>query len=355
MDVSDGYRKARERFVELAEQVGLDVQSHDTGLKGPGTDQPIRLMTDVAVANADVCSHVLLITTGLHGVEGHLGSAVLFDTLDRWRERMPKCRCVLIHALNPYGYAFNRRFDESNVDLNRNFLEDDQQYCGSPPMYAELDHLLNPPCPPARWDAFVIKALGFVARHGMSKLQRAIAEGQYDFPRGLFFGGQRPGWANKFLRDLLPQLLSGANAVTHVDIHSGLGKWANLELLVDVSPTDSQRRWLSDDRRGGYRCSEEASSDYSARGTLGCWSARQELADDYLYMCAEFGTYPPIRVLNALRRENQAHHHTPEGSAEWLAEKKRLQEVFFPANRTWLDQVVQRAAALIDDAQGRVR
>ncbi len=355
MDVSSAYYESRERFVELAQRAGMDVQSHDSGLKGPGSDRPVRLTTEVAIANADMDAHVLLVTTGLHGVEGYLGSAVLFDTLERWRDSMPDCRCVLIHALNPYGYAYNRRFNELNIDLNRNFLEDDQHYGGSPPLYAQLDELLNPPCPPALWDAFIFKAIAFISRYGMSKLQRAIAEGQYDFPNGLFFGGEQPAWTNKFLRDQLPQVLSGAKAVTHIDIHTGLGKWADLQLLIDVSPTDAQRRWLCNERRGGYRCGEESSADYSARGSLGSWSVRQRFVDDYLYICAEFGTYPPVRVLSALRRENQAHHYSSEGSAEWVAEKKRLQEVFFPANRTWLETVLGRAARLLDDAKDRVQ
>jgi hypothetical protein len=33
---------------------------------------------------------------------------------------------VFVHALNPYGMANNRRFNEDNVDLNRNFLSLDE-------------------------------------------------------------------------------------------------------------------------------------------------------------------------------------------------------------------------------------
>ena len=60
-------------------------------------------------------------------------------------------RCVLLHALNPYGFAWLRRVNEHNVDLNRNFLLPGEAYRGSPAGYAALDPLLNPKSPPARW------------------------------------------------------------------------------------------------------------------------------------------------------------------------------------------------------------
>jgi hypothetical protein len=31
-------------------------------------------------------------------------------------------RCVFVHVVNPYGMAWHRRWNENNVDLNRNFM-----------------------------------------------------------------------------------------------------------------------------------------------------------------------------------------------------------------------------------------
>ena len=56
---------------------------------------------------------------------------------------------VFVHALNPYGMANNRRFNEDNIDLNRNFLsveefqdvvKRDNNIAG----YDDLQYLLNP-------------------------------------------------------------------------------------------------------------------------------------------------------------------------------------------------------------------
>lgn len=32
---------------------------------------------------------------------------------------------VLVHAVNPFGFLNNRRWNENGVDLNRNFLVED--------------------------------------------------------------------------------------------------------------------------------------------------------------------------------------------------------------------------------------
>lgn len=346
------YMDARSRFTSLAQAVGLTLESHDSGLFGPGPDAAkCRLTTDVAISDGLERQHTLLITTGLHGVEGYFGSAVLTRFLELGREKLPECRSVFVHALNPYGFAYDRRFNEENVDLNRNFLLDHERYVGSPPMYAELDPLLNPTVPPSSFDGFLPRAIGYIARGGMPKLQRAVAEGQYEFPCGLFYGGRQPGWANKFMREQLPRLLGNSTRVTHIDLHTGLGKWATWQLLLDVAPTGVQREWLNDVvGESGFLCADSESAHYRARGSLGRWAVSEQLASDYLYLCAEFGTYSPVRVLSALRRENQAHHYSEEGSGPWRKEKQRLREVFCPTNAAWRKSSVDNAVKLLQAA-----
>jgi len=108
---------------------------------------------------------------------------------------------VLVHALDPYGFAWVRRSNEENVDLNRNFLLSGEHYSGSPPRYVALDSLPQPPgsaAPPRR----VLAPVGALhPAHGMPELKQAVAGGQYDFPRGLFFGGQGPSRTYRILAE----------------------------------------------------------------------------------------------------------------------------------------------------------
>ena len=67
----------------------------------------------------------MVIISETHGVEGFCGSGCQVGFLvERVYEGLPKTVGVaLVHALNPYGFAWLRRVNEDNVDLNRNFRD----------------------------------------------------------------------------------------------------------------------------------------------------------------------------------------------------------------------------------------
>ena len=50
-----------------------------------------------------------------------------------------------------------------------------------------------------------------ILRHGYNTLKTAVVGGQYDFPKGLFFGGDELQAAPRTLLAELPSLLEGAN------------------------------------------------------------------------------------------------------------------------------------------------
>src|SRR5690606_41795533 len=72
-------------------------------------------------------SKVLVLITGTHGVEGHAGSAVqtdLWGLIEQRKVTLPEDIAILmVHPLNPFGYAWGRRCDEQGIDLNRNFID----------------------------------------------------------------------------------------------------------------------------------------------------------------------------------------------------------------------------------------
>ena len=48
---------------------------------------------------------------------------MLTGWLREGKAHVPGLRQVFVHALNPYGFAWDRRVTEDNVDLNRNFVD----------------------------------------------------------------------------------------------------------------------------------------------------------------------------------------------------------------------------------------
>ncbi len=346
---SPDYARARQRFRKAISHLGWNVESHPIDVEGPNGEE---LSVDVAVSPSANASRAVVVTSGLHGIEGFFGSAVQIDFLERYAKQPDaQVRLVFIHALNPYGFAWLRRFDSSGVDPNRNFLLPGEAFEGSPAGYAQFDRLLNPKRPPSPREFFTLRALMTVARHGMPKLKQAIATGQYDYPSGLFFGGHKPSPTQTILADHLQRWLADCSQVLHLDFHTGLGGTGAWKLLIDYNASESQQRKLSElYGLNSWEFSNAQGVAYKTRGSLGPWVTTQNLHRDYIYCCAEFGTYKPIAVLGGLRAENQAHHWGKPDDPSTYQAKETLKELFCPASETWRKQVIAESRSLIERA-----
>ena len=81
-------------------------------------------------------------SSGTHGIEGYLGSAIQLRFLHELflqhekqlrtnivrappTKNTPVKKVLLIHAINPHGMRHHRHTNENNVDLNRNVLSDE--------------------------------------------------------------------------------------------------------------------------------------------------------------------------------------------------------------------------------------
>lgn len=316
------------------------------------------LAIDVAVLGPDDADRVLILSSGLHGVEGRFGSAVQAAAMTAWagrsgdaaRETRP-VRRIFVHALNPHGFAWSRRADAENIDPNRNFPDprpDDDDDEGSE-TYARFDRLLNPRRPPSSWSVFPLRMLLALAIHGRPALKQALVAGQFEFPKGLFFGGHGPSASTRFVTEHVPRWIAGARLVMHLDLHTGLGPYATHKLLVD-DRIDAQDRhqlvqWFGADAIEEGR---PEGTSYRVRGSFPGW-CRTLNTDNrrYLHACAEFGTFGNLRVLAGLRAENQAHHWTNPGDARRTREARRLQELFSPSSPAWRRRVIADGMTLV--------
>ncbi|MDP6580141.1 MAG: DUF2817 domain-containing protein [Vicinamibacterales bacterium] len=345
---SPSYEVARRRFRDTANEAGATLEQHPVD---PGAD----LTIDVATLGHANPRWAVVVTSGLHGVEGFFGSAIQLAWLTRLKSGGPLPgggAIVLIHAVNPYGFARLRRTNEDNVDLNRNFLDTRDSYTGAPAAYAALDPFLNPASPPSLLEPFRLKALWHIKRNGLPMLKNAVAGGQYRFPRGLFFGGYGPAAATRIMQQHLAAWLGGAQRTIHIDLHSGLGAHGRYRLLLAESMRPSQSEWYRD--TFGSEVVEPLDSvdgtAYDASGTLGGWAMRHLSDTRYRFVGAEFGTYPILRVLGALRAENRAHFFSRPDVGAFRRARNELLECFCPHDRRWRELVVAQGLAIIDQA-----
>jgi hypothetical protein len=311
------------------------------------------LTIDVVITPGSDLDPTLVVSSGIHGVEGFLGSAVQLDLLENWNTRtsLPAVRCVLLHALNPFGFAWRRRASETNVDLNRNLLREGEAFAGSPDGYPRLDRLLNPRRAPSRWEPVTVKFLLAIARFGMPALKQAVASGQYDFPRGLFYGGDRPSRMNDVLSTHFDGWLGGSRHVMHLDFHTGLGDRAACKLLVDYPLSEIQHRrlsaWFGPD---SFEALDSRGVAYPVRGSFGQWCVARNRGPDYLHAGVEFGTYKPTAVLAGLRAENQAHYWCQPDDPATERTRKHLVELFCPRSEEWRERVLEQSRRLITQA-----
>lgn len=348
---SPDYLSARHRFREAATALGAKLEAYPIELDAPNGEG---LTIDVAILGDANPRSVAIVSSGLHGVEGFFGSAVQLAWMTNPLSTQmlpPDTSVVLLHALNPYGFAWRRRCNEDNADLNRNFLLPGEDFRGSPRRYADLDGFFNPPSPPSVQEPFRLKAIALLLRYGLTALKETLPVGQYDFPKGLFFGGHHPSKTQRILATYLPQWIAHADRVLHLDLHTGLGQRGTYKLLLGEStPPDRVRGFIEQFGEDVVEISQPTGTSYRTRGSLGAWCRGTFSGCRYDFALAEFGTYPMLTVLEALRAENRAHWWSRADSAVWERSKRRLVEAFAPADGAWRDTVVMQGLELLDRA-----
>jgi len=340
---SRDYASARTRFRGAAKSAGARLEPLELEAKGPNGE---RLTIDIAWFGSAKPRRVFVHSSGLHGVEAFAGSAIQLRWLEEGIPALSEdAAIVLAHVLNPYGMAWLRRFNENNVDLSRNFLGPRETLAGAPEGYHMLDEFLNPKSPPTR-DFFYLRAARLLARCPMAELRQAIAGGQYAYPKGLFFGGARLEQGPAKLQEHLADHLAGAERIVAIDIHTGLGRFAEDCLLVDAAP---ERRQVNDTMRAVFgervQLLDSYGVAYEVHGAIYNMYYRLFPGAQTYFAAQEFGTYHSMRVLEALRAENRWSHYGA-GTVNHRT-KRRLRKMFNPDKARWRRQVLQRGREVI--------
>ena len=332
---SQDYLSARERFRAVVQHRAGDTRGYPIEARGPADEA---LSIDTAYFGAERPRRLLIVSCGTHGVEGFAGSALQCRFLSEFDSASLSDHegLLFIHALNPYGFAHLRRANENNVDLNRNNLA---QFPGLPnPAYARLNPWLNPPTPPGGVDLFLPQGIWYLLCQGAAAVKQAIAGGQYEFPRGIFYGGRAREKSLSVLEQILRDpRLSEVERVLHLDLHTGLGRRGNYKLLVDfpAGSTEFKRlaTWFGEDDVASNH--PETSIAYTVSGLL---SRVTETVFDrarVFPIVLEFGTYNIVRLLRVLRAENQFYFHGDKAAPAADRVRRELLEIFCPGDTNW--------------------
>ena len=351
---SESYAEARTRFVEAATRTGAPLETFENPVALAPTGD--KLTTDVALFGPVDATKLLILVSGTHGVEGFAGSGAQITMMESLRfAALPARTAVLVvHAINPYGFAWLRRVNEDNVDLNRNFID----FAKTPAANKYFDELA-PHLVPADWSELApseaaIRA--FIETHGFRKYQEVVTGGQYTHPDGLFYGGSDAVWSSRTFRDIVIRYGRGKERLALIDFHTGLGPSGYGEPIYtgsDDAEADRAREWYGPDVTAIYAGN---SSSVIVQGPMmnavASFFGDAANQPEITTLALEFGTLPEEIVLDVLRAEAWMHAHgdvnfdTPVGRAI----KRRFRDAFYVDTDPWKRAIVDRSVEMTGQA-----
>lgn len=295
------YETARSRFLAAGRRYDAACVSYSHPLRGPYDES---LSCDALRIGKERSARLLVCISGTHGLEGFAGSAAQVAWLDRGIHPPKDTAVLLIHALNPWGFAHGTRTTENNVDLNRNFIDFRNDPRLETPIYAELHAAL---CPPA-WRREHIDASSRALReaqerHGAAAVLDALNRGQYSHSDGLIFGGCAPEWSNTILHEIISEYSRDVKLALIIDLHTGLGAFAKPTFLPFDPPGSDDRRWV-ESLFGIDESSPDPFDDNTRPAYRGlvCEAAANALSGARTgRIVIEFGTLPMMQMIRAVQ------------------------------------------------------
>lgn len=353
---ADSYAEARAEFLGACVQGGHRVDSYPNPVRGPAGERLVCDVTRIGPADAE---HVVVVTSGTHGAEGFCGSGIQVGLLRSGAVQSAPAgvALVLVHALNPYGFAWIRRVNEDNVDLNRNFVDHEG---GNYPENDLFDELVDGILPTSLDDKTVAACRAIIAaaedRHGEVLVRKASAKGQYKYPDSMAFGGTHATWSNRTLHTVCVREIAGARTAALIDLHSGLGPYGYGELMTPSKPGEP----VFDRFCGWYgeqvHSTTAGQSDYAgSRGSiLAGFHPPLGAGVQFGSLGVEFGTIERTLVREAVRDDHWLHVHGNLDSATGREIKARLRAAFYPDEDAWKEAVWARGNEVVRTALNKI-
>ena len=345
----DSYNHSREIFLKDLPRINnfLPKVQH-TSFRISETDD---LTIDLILSNPELHENLLFLTTGLHGIEGFLGSIMMQLFINEFLPHLDpeKTGILLVHCINPSGMHRHYRTNQSNVDLNRNFISDFSAMKRSNPDYQKMDGYFNPKKPvKSEWLTkfeFIFQTLKWLFRVGPDGVRNAALMGQYNDPSGMYFGGYDLQPETKILMGIIQSWIPIYEKTLHLDMHTGYGPRFQMTLVQAVSES-----MTSIDAQNLFNVPNVAASTpeefYKMNGEMSDFIYKLGKENNRkVYSAAfEFGTYGEgilqgARSLlttiagNQLTQFNASHRNRC-----WV--EKDYKELYFPSENKWLEKAI---------------
>jgi hypothetical protein len=341
---------------DFGERTGRSFQLHTHAL-----DHYRDLRVSAAEWIAPNPDRLCIVNTGIHGIEGYAGSAIMRHALAELLPRLDldHTSLLLVHALNPFGFERFVRVNADNVDLNRNCCAPDEAlFATDSAAFKALASALTP-----RGSArvggpqrarFYATILFNYARRGPRTLRQATLGGQYADPQGIFFGGQKLASEIAFFQRLFTRLAAQHAETLLVDLHTGYGLRGEAYPLFGQADS-AEIRALSE-----LGVSDQSGRDrtYTVHGDLigCCQKIAKRVRPNGVFngLVIELGTHgltvqDQLRDLYAVVLENQLRNQGVADEATARHVRHEFRELFYPDDPVWQARAVSVGTRAIED------
>jgi len=295
---------------------------------------------------------IIIISSGVHGVEGFTGSAVQRMIMEELinDKNIASTGFLFIHSMNPYGFKYIRRATENNIDLNRNSSADNSLYKLKNTGYPAVNDLINPAGKVDTGSAgnifFELRSIQKIISASMPVLRQAILQGQYEFPEGVYFGGTSPEPQIKNISPFIIKFTEGYPLVMNIDLHTGYGERGTLHLFPDPIK-DVKIKATLEKIFNGYRIDWADMDDfYTVTGDFPGYLGSLIPGSTYLPMTFEYGTLDSqttagsIKSLHITILENQGFNYGFKSDKDKVEVTNNFREMYFPSSPAWRTKVI---------------
>jgi hypothetical protein len=303
---------------------------------------------------------LLVMSSGVHGVEGFTGSAVQQMFLKELvtPEVLSEMGILIIHGVNPYGFRYGRRLTENNVDLNRGSELDPSLFETKNEGYGALYDMLNPQgiasSSSLRNQFFYMVAISKMLTESMSALRQAVLQGQYEYPEGIYFGGLDFEPQIDSLKKILPEYFSAYGTTLAIDLHTGYGSRRMLHLFPNpVDDPDIKAK--TEEVFAGHVIDWGDSDDfYTISGAFtDAFLKKINPASTFLYMLFEWGTMDSQKTFGSLKsiqrviNENQGYHFGYKSARHQQKIESEYVDMYYSNSEAWRSEVLGSGREMI--------
>jgi hypothetical protein len=346
------YTDARQRFLRTCEELGIKANTYSNPNRGPLDEA---LFTDTAWFGPADAERVLVLVSSTHGVEGFCGCGAQMDWLLTGgpKHLPPGVAVLIVHVINPHGFAWLRRVTEEGVDLNRNWVDFDKPLPENPGFDELADVLLPHEIEGPVFEAAEASIKAWRQTRDEETFQIARGAGQHTHRGHFNFGGFEPTWARRTLETIVAEnRLIERDIVAVVDYHTGQGPFGYGEPICGNLPgtigNTRAKAWY------GESVTEptQGTSTSVPKTGLSEYGWTRMIGERLVYVALEFGTYDPENGRRVLRQDYWLHLY---GKPDWHSEQTRrikadIRKRYYPDTDDWRQMMLFRSRQIIKQA-----